>query len=72
LHLGTEQTLRLCAHRLQISTSFEELNDLFGFSLFLQKKMANVIKKAGVKGQICMIVFLLALFIILVILVFET
>eukprot|EP00243_Klebsormidium_subtile_P000576 TRINITY_DN10998_c0_g1_i1.p2 TRINITY_DN10998_c0_g1~~TRINITY_DN10998_c0_g1_i1.p2 ORF type:complete len:243 (-),score=66.85 TRINITY_DN10998_c0_g1_i1:180-908(-) len=39
---------------------------------FVQKKMANVIKKAGVKGQICMIVFLLVLFIVLVILVFET
>ncbi|KAL9661283.1 hypothetical protein QQ045_026107 [Rhodiola kirilowii] len=39
---------------------------------FVQKKVAIVMKKAGVKGQIMMILFLLALFIILFVLVFFT
>ncbi|XP_031284550.1 syntaxin-61 [Pistacia vera] len=39
---------------------------------FVQKKVAMVMKKAGVKGQIMMICFLLALFIILFVLVFFT
>ncbi|XP_044480909.1 syntaxin-61-like [Mangifera indica] len=39
---------------------------------FVQKKVAMVMKKAGAKGQIMMICFLLALFIILFVLVFFT
>ncbi|XP_039020667.1 syntaxin-61-like [Hibiscus syriacus] len=39
---------------------------------FIQKKMAIVMKKAGAKGQIMIIIFLLMLFIILFILVFFT
>ncbi|KAG9142032.1 hypothetical protein Leryth_009370 [Lithospermum erythrorhizon] len=39
---------------------------------FVQKKVAMVMKKAGAKGQIMMICFLLALFIILFVLVFLT
>ncbi|XVF87412.1 hypothetical protein PTKIN_Ptkin18bG0118200 [Pterospermum kingtungense] len=39
---------------------------------FVQKKVAMVMKKAGAKGQIMMILFLLVLFIILFILVFFT
>ncbi|KAJ4725123.1 syntaxin-61-like [Melia azedarach] len=39
---------------------------------FVQKKVAMVMKKAGAKGQIMMILFLLALFIILFVLVFFT
>uniref|UniRef100_A0A7N2R941 t-SNARE coiled-coil homology domain-containing protein n=1 Tax=Quercus lobata TaxID=97700 RepID=A0A7N2R941_QUELO len=39
---------------------------------FVQKKVAMVMKKAGVKGQIMMILFLVVLFIILFILVFLT
>ncbi|CAN6557857.1 unnamed protein product [Malus baccata var. baccata] len=39
---------------------------------FVQKKVATVMKKAGVKGQLMMIVFLLVLFIILFVLVFLT
>ncbi|KAL6199376.1 hypothetical protein ACLB2K_029160 [Fragaria x ananassa] len=39
---------------------------------FVQKKVATVMKKAGVKGQIMMILFLVVLFIILFVLVFLT
>ncbi|EYU30372.1 hypothetical protein ABFS83_12G048300 [Erythranthe nasuta] len=39
---------------------------------FVQKKVAMVMKKAGAKGQFMMILFLLALFIILFVLVFFT
>lgn len=39
---------------------------------FVQKKMAMVMKKAGAKGQIMMIAFLLLLFVILFVLVFLT
>ncbi|GFP80090.1 syntaxin-61 [Phtheirospermum japonicum] len=39
---------------------------------FVQKKVAMVMKKAGAKGQIMMILFLLVLFIILFVLVFLT
>ncbi|PPS16469.1 hypothetical protein GOBAR_AA04120 [Gossypium barbadense] len=39
---------------------------------FVQKKMGMVMKKAGAKGQIMIIIFLLVLFIILFILVFFT
>ncbi|KAK9287900.1 hypothetical protein L1049_016344 [Liquidambar formosana] len=39
---------------------------------FVQKKVAMVMKKAGAKGQIMMILFLVALFIILFVLVFFT
>ncbi|KAM1996974.1 hypothetical protein ACFX15_029861 [Malus domestica] len=39
---------------------------------FVQKKVAAVMKKAGVKGQFMMILFLLVLFIILFVLVFLT
>ncbi|KAJ6851390.1 syntaxin-61-like [Iris pallida] len=39
---------------------------------FVQKKVAMVMKKASVKGQIMMIAFLIALFIILFVLVFLT
>lgn len=39
---------------------------------FVQKKVAMVMKKAGAKGQIMMICFLLVLFIILFVLVFLT
>ncbi|XP_050247716.1 syntaxin-61-like [Quercus robur] len=39
---------------------------------FVQKKVAMVMKKAGAKGQIMMILFLVVLFIILFILVFLT
>uniref|UniRef100_A0A7N0UVD4 t-SNARE coiled-coil homology domain-containing protein n=1 Tax=Kalanchoe fedtschenkoi TaxID=63787 RepID=A0A7N0UVD4_KALFE len=39
---------------------------------FVQKKVAIVMKKAGVKGQIMMILFLVVLFIILFVLVFFT
>ncbi|KAL3844785.1 hypothetical protein ACJIZ3_002188 [Penstemon smallii] len=39
---------------------------------FVQKKVAMVMKKAGAKGQFIMILFLLALFIILFVLVFFT
>ncbi|XP_009360989.2 syntaxin-61 isoform X1 [Pyrus x bretschneideri] len=39
---------------------------------FVQKKVAAVMKKAGVKGQLMMILFLLVLFIILFVLVFLT
>ncbi|KAL5577755.1 hypothetical protein UlMin_019454 [Ulmus minor] len=39
---------------------------------FVQKKVALVMKKAGAKGQIMMILFLLLLFIILFVLVFLT
>lgn len=39
---------------------------------FVQKKVAMVMKKAGAKGQIMMILFLLLLFIILFVLVFFT
>ncbi|KAL5698350.1 Syntaxin-61 [Ranunculus cassubicifolius] len=39
---------------------------------FVQKKIAVVMKKAGAKGQIMMIVFLLILFIVLFVLVFLT
>lgn len=39
---------------------------------FVQRKVALVMKKAGAKGQIMMIVFLLILFIVLVLLVFYT
>jgi syntaxin of plants SYP6 len=37
-----------------------------------QKRVAMVIKKAGIKGQIMLIVFLIVLFIILFVLVFLT
>lgn len=39
---------------------------------FVQKKVATVMKKAGVKGQCMMILFLVVLFIILFVLVFLT
>ncbi|KAF9612683.1 hypothetical protein IFM89_003158 [Coptis chinensis] len=39
---------------------------------FVQKKVAMVMKKAGAKGQIMMIVFLVILFIVLFVLVFFT
>ncbi|KAK1266013.1 Syntaxin-61 [Acorus gramineus] len=39
---------------------------------FVQKKVAMVMKKAGAKGQIMMILFLIVLFIILFVLVFFT
>lgn len=39
---------------------------------FVQKKVAMVMKKAGVKGQIMMILFLVVLFVILFVLVFFT
>ncbi|KAL0381355.1 UNVERIFIED_CONTAM: syntaxin [Sesamum angustifolium] len=39
---------------------------------FVQKKVAMVMKKAGAKGQLMMILFLLALFIVLFVLVFLT
>ncbi|GJM91808.1 hypothetical protein PR202_ga08223 [Eleusine coracana subsp. coracana] len=39
---------------------------------FVQKKVAMVMKKAGIKGQILLIVFLVVLFIILFVLVFLT
>ncbi|AQL08974.1 Syntaxin-61 [Zea mays] len=39
---------------------------------FVQKRVAMVIKKAGIKGQIMLIVFLIVLFIILFVLVFLT
>ncbi|KAK4426752.1 syntaxin [Sesamum alatum] len=39
---------------------------------FVQKKVAMVMKKAGAKGQFMMILFLLALFIVLFVLVFFT
>ncbi|XP_052173928.1 syntaxin-61 [Diospyros lotus] len=39
---------------------------------FVQKKVAMVMKKAGVKGQIMMILFLVVLFVILFVLVFLT
>lgn len=39
-------------------------------NLSLQKKVAMVMKKAGTKGQIMLILFLVALFIILFVLVF--
>ncbi|XP_043695166.1 syntaxin-61-like [Telopea speciosissima] len=39
---------------------------------FVQKKVATVIKKAGAKGQIMMIVFLVILFFVLFVLVFLT
>lgn len=39
---------------------------------FVQKKVAMVMKKAGAKGQIMMILFLVVLFIILFVLVFFT
>ncbi|KAL0431142.1 UNVERIFIED_CONTAM: syntaxin [Sesamum radiatum] len=39
---------------------------------FVQKKVAMVMKKAGAKGQLMMILFLLALFIVLFVLVFFT
>ncbi|KAG8383881.1 hypothetical protein BUALT_Bualt04G0060300 [Buddleja alternifolia] len=39
---------------------------------FVQKKVGMVMKKAGAKGQIMMILFLLALFIVLFVLVFLT
>ncbi|MFS8013707.1 putative target SNARE coiled-coil domain-containing protein [Helianthus anomalus] len=39
---------------------------------FVQKKVAVVMKKASAKGQFMMILFLLALFIILFVLVFFT
>ncbi|KAI3462414.1 hypothetical protein Pfo_019077 [Paulownia fortunei] len=39
---------------------------------FVQKKVAMVMKKAGAKGQIMMILFLLVLFIVLFVLVFFT
>ncbi|KAK4409599.1 syntaxin [Sesamum angolense] len=38
---------------------------------FVQKKVAMVMKKAGAKGQLMMILFLLALFIVLFVLVFS-
>lgn len=43
-----------------------------GYVVLLQKKVAMVMKKAGAKGQIMMILFLLALFIVLFVLVFLT
>uniref|UniRef100_A0A2P2LA27 t-SNARE coiled-coil homology domain-containing protein n=1 Tax=Rhizophora mucronata TaxID=61149 RepID=A0A2P2LA27_RHIMU len=39
---------------------------------FIQKRVAMVMKKAGAKGQIMMILFLILLFIILFVLVFLT
>ncbi|KAM4084127.1 hypothetical protein ACJW30_08G109900 [Castanea mollissima] len=39
---------------------------------FVQKKVAMVMKKAGIKGQIMMILFLVVLFIVLFVLVFLT
>ncbi|XP_050368079.1 syntaxin-61 isoform X2 [Argentina anserina] len=39
---------------------------------FVQKKVATVMKKAGIKGQMMMILFLVVLFIILFVLVFLT
>lgn len=48
---------------------------LIDFSLYIyemQKKVAMVMKKASVKGQILMIFFLIVLFIILFVLVFLT
>ncbi|KAL6853372.1 hypothetical protein ACP4OV_019401 [Aristida adscensionis] len=39
---------------------------------FVQKRVAMVMKKAGIKGQIMLIVFLIVLFIILFVLVFLT
>ena len=40
--------------------------------LFVQKRVAMVMKKAGIKGQIMLIAFLVVLFIILFVLVFLT
>ena len=37
----------------------------------VQRKLQQVIKKSGMKGQICMVVFLIVLLVILVILVFN-
>lgn len=39
---------------------------------FVQKRVAMVMKKAGIKGQIMLILFLVVLFIILFVLVFLT
>ncbi|XP_065028733.1 syntaxin-61-like isoform X1 [Musa acuminata AAA Group] len=58
----------------------ENLLDEFGMEMettsnrldFVQKKVAKVMKKAGAKGQIMMIAFLIVLFIILLFLVFFT
>ncbi|KAF3791359.1 Syntaxin [Nymphaea thermarum] len=50
----------------------EEMDSTSNRLDFVQKKVAMVMKKAGAKGQIMMIVFLLVLFIILFVLVFLT
>ncbi|PKA46183.1 Syntaxin-61 [Apostasia shenzhenica] len=53
----------------ELSTEMETTSNRLEF---VQKKVAMVMKKAGVKGQIMMIAFLLLLFIVLFILVFFT
>ncbi|GAV92670.1 SNARE domain-containing protein/Syntaxin-6_N domain-containing protein, partial [Cephalotus follicularis] len=62
----------LLAHEKIIDDLGMEMDSTSNRLDFVQKKVAMVMKKAGVKGQLMMILFLLLLFIILFVLVFLT
>ncbi|XP_059443017.1 syntaxin-61-like [Corylus avellana] len=62
----------LLAHEKIIDELGMEMDSTSNRLDFVQKKVAMVMKKAGVKGQIMMILFLVVLFIILFVLVFFT
>ncbi|RWW34596.1 hypothetical protein BHE74_00010905, partial [Ensete ventricosum] len=57
---------------MEMETTSNRLDFVQKALVFVQKKVALVMKKAGAKGQIMMIAFLVVLFIILFILVFFT
>ncbi|XP_073126837.1 syntaxin-61 [Henckelia pumila] len=62
----------LLAHEKIIDELGTEMDSTSNRLDFVQKKVAMVMKKASVKGQLMMILFLLVLFIILFVLVFFT
>ncbi|KAF3453461.1 hypothetical protein FNV43_RR03901 [Rhamnella rubrinervis] len=62
----------LLAHEKIIDELGMEMDSTSNRLDFVQKKVAMVMKKAGAKGQIMMILFLVVLFIILFVLVFFT
>jgi len=62
----------LLAHEKIIDELGMEMDSTSNRLDFVQKKVAMVMKKAGVKGQIMLILFLVVLFIILFVLVFLT
>ncbi|KAK9668773.1 hypothetical protein RND81_13G085800 [Saponaria officinalis] len=69
-HLGLNIHEELLAQDKIIEDLGTEMDSASNRLDFLQKKVEIVMKKAGAKGQIMMIVFLLVLFIILFVLVF--